>query len=238
MPRVSPLSTQLFLALVAALAALFATFMRRAIQREGGGRLRGTLTGLLLLGAWLGISGVLASRGAVSDFSRLPPPFMLMASAYFLATLALAFSPLGTKLAAHAPLAGLVGYQVFRLPLELWLHAQYQAGVLPVQMTFLGLNFDIATGITAPLLALWIARGGAPRALVLAWNCLGLALLAVVVSIAVLSTPSPLRAFANDPSVTFVAQHPFVWLPTFLVQAALLGHVLVFRRLARDRRSP
>jgi hypothetical protein len=31
----------------------------------------------------------------------------------------------------------------------------------------------------------------------------------------------------------FVAHFPFVWLPAFLVQAALLGHLLVFRRLAR-----
>ena len=233
MPRVSPLSTQLFLALVAALAALFATALRRAIQRDGGSRLRGTLTALLLLGVWLGVSGTLASRGAVSDFSRLPPPFMLMAFAYLLATLALAFSPLGSQLAAHTSLAGLVGYQVFRLPLELWLYAQYQVGVLPVQMTWLGLNFDVATGVTAPLLAVFIARGGAPRALVLAWNCLGLALLVAVVSIAVLSTPSPLRAFANDPPIRFVTEPPFVWLPAFLVQGALLGHVLVFRRLAQ-----
>ena len=30
---------------------------------------------------------------------------------------------------------------------------------------------------------------------------------------------------------TLVAEPPFVLLPTILVQAALLGHVLVFRRL-------
>jgi hypothetical protein len=28
---------------------------------------------------------------------------------------------------------------------------------------------------------------------------------------------------------------PYVWLPTFLVQAALFGHLLVFRALARKR---
>lgn len=235
MPRSSPLATQFFLALVAALAALFATATRRSAVRAGGTRLGGALSALLVLAAWLGVSGVLASRGALGDFSRLPPPFMLMAFAYFAATLGLAFSPLGTRLSAEAPLAGLVGFQAFRLPLELWLHAQYEAGVLPVQMTYAGLNFDIATGITAIVVAALIARGKAPRRLVLAWNCLGLGLLAAIVTIAGLSTPSPLRAFANDPPNTLVAQFPFVWLPTFLVQAALFGHVLVFRRLAAER---
>jgi hypothetical protein len=37
----------------------------------------------------------------------------------------------------------------------------------------------------------------------------------------------------NEPSNIWVTQAPWVWLPAVMVLAALLGHVLVFRRLAR-----
>ena len=76
-----------------------------------------------------------------------------------------------------------------------------------------------------------------PRALVLAWNALGLALLATIVAVAFLSTPSPLRVFANEPANTIVAAFPYVWLPAFLVQGALFGHLLVFRWAVRAGRG-
>ncbi len=64
-----------------------------------------------------------------------------------------------------------------------------------------------------------------------AWNLLGLALLINIVTIAVLSTPVPFRRFLEDPPNRLPSLFPYVWLPTFLVQVALAGHVLVFRRL-------
>ena len=65
------------------------------------------------------------------------------------------------------------------------------------------------------------------------WNVLGLLLLINIVVIAVLSMPLPFRFFFNDPANTFVTHVPYVWLPTFHVQAALFGHLLIFRALGR-----
>ena len=47
------------------------------------------------------------------------------------------------------PIAALVGVQAFRLPLELVLARWKNQGVIPVQMTFEGHNFDIVTGVLA-----------------------------------------------------------------------------------------
>ena len=238
MPEVPAHLEQMFLALVAAVAALFVSAQSRLGDPTTAQRVRGTLAGVLVVAAWLGVSGVLAARGVLADFSRTPPAFVLMMLGYFIATTALAFSPLGTKLVAHAPLAWLVGYQAFRAPLEFFLHASYQRGVIPVQMTWAGMNFDVITGVSAAALALYAAtRRPLPRALVLAWNCVGLALLATIVTIALLSAPTPMRVFMNEPANTIVAQLPYVWLPAFLVQAAWFGHLLVFRWLARTSRS-
>jgi hypothetical protein len=61
----------------------------------------------------------------------------------------------------------------------------------------------------------------------------GLALLVNIVTIAVVSTPAPFRYFMSDPPNLLPSTFPYVWLPSFLVQAALFGHLLVFRAISR-----
>jgi hypothetical protein len=66
----------------------------------------------------------------------------------------------------------------------------------------------------------------------LGWNALGTFLLIAVVTIAVASLPV-FAAFGREPARlnTWVGYFPFVWLPAGLVSAAVLGHVLLWRRL-------
>ncbi|HEU4427423.1 MAG TPA: hypothetical protein VFT98_01610 [Myxococcota bacterium] len=237
MPPVPAHLTQMFLALTAAVAALFVSAQSRLAGETPAERRRGSFAGMLVVGAWLAVPGVLASRGALSDFTRAPPPFALLMLGVLAATLALAFSALGTKLVARAPIAWLIGYQVFRAPLEYWLHAMYENGSLPVQITWSGRNFDVITGALALPVAVLAARAAPPRRLIAVWNALGFALLVNVVVTALLSLPTPLRVFRNEPSTALVSTLPFIWLPAFLVQAALFGHVLVWRWLAHARRS-
>jgi hypothetical protein len=145
-------------------------------------------------------------------------------------------STLGTRLVRGLPLWVLVGSQVFRFPLELLMHQAYVEGVMPVQMSFSGSNYDIVTGISAGVLGWWLARSRGPQWVVLVWNVLGLALLTNVVTIAILSTPL-FRWYGDDRLNTFVAYPPFVWLPAVLVTAALMGHVLVWRKLSQEPRG-
>jgi hypothetical protein len=145
--------------------------------------------------------------------------------------LRLGFSRIGTQL-ANAPLGLLVGFHAFRVPLELVMHRAAVVGVMPPQMTYTGWNFDITTGIGALLVASLVARGRAPRWLVLAWNAWGTLMLVTIVTIAIASLPT-FAAFGREPARlnTWVAYFPFVWLPAGLVSAAVLGHVLLWRRL-------
>jgi len=105
----------------------------------------------------------------------------------------------------------------------------YVEGVMPVQMSYSGQNYDIVTGITAGALAAWLIRRQAPRWMVAAWNALGFILLVNIVTIAIVSTPV-FGWFGNQRLNIFVTYPPFVWLPSVLVTAALTGHVLVWRR--------
>ena len=79
----------------------------------------------------------------------------------------LARSSIGDRLARGLPLAYLVGFQAFRFPLELAIHRAYVEGVMPVQMSYSGRNFDIVTGLTALVLAAALAMARVPRWLVL-----------------------------------------------------------------------
>jgi hypothetical protein len=108
---------------------------------------------------------------------------------------------------------------------------------MPVQMSYSGRNFDIVSGITALLLATWLSTGRKSPRLVFAWNTLGVLLLANIVGVALLSAPTPLRVFMNEPANIWITRAPWIWLTAVMVFTAALGHVLVYRRLLHDRRA-
>jgi hypothetical protein len=175
--------------------------------------------------------------GALDHYAPVPAPPMVLIGALTLATIALAFSPFGGRVAERLSLAALVGFQFFRVPVEWVLHWLSKEGIVPVHMTFAvnfgGRNFDILSGISAALVAMYLVGGGPGRTVVWIWNLLGLGLLLNIITIAVLSTPSPFRAFMQEPANTLPSHFPWAWLPSFLVQAALFGHLVVFRALLR-----
>jgi hypothetical protein len=187
----------------------------------------GTGLGIAL---WLLFTGAVAATGALRRFDLTPPPLAWLLIAITALGVLVPCSPLGTRLIRGLPLAALVGFQVFRVPLELLMHRAYVEGVMPVQMSYSGWNFDILTGISAGLLGLALLGWNVPRVLVHVWNVLGFALLVNIVTIAVLSTPA-FGWFGRDRLNVFVLYPPFVWLPTVMVTAALMGHLLVWRKL-------
>jgi len=187
----------------------------------------------LAAAAWVALGLILAASGVLGRFELMPPPLVFLLAAIIVLGLGLARSEAGDRLARGVPLASLVGLQAFRLPLELLMHRAYAEGLMPEQMSYSGLNFDIVTGITAMALAVWMRVGHPPRSVVMAWNILGLALLATIVTIAVLSTPV-FAAFGSEPERlnTFVTRAPYVLLPTVMVLAAWAGHLVIFKALA------
>jgi len=197
-------------------------------------------TGLGML-VWLGLTAGLGLSGVLDHWGEMPPRALPVLLGSTLVVLALWRSSFGRRLAEGLPLWLLVGYQAFRIPVEIMLHRAYEQGVIGVQMTWSGRNFDVVTGVLALALGLWLWRRGEdrppPRALVWAWNLLGLGLLINIVTIAILSMPTPMRAFEGPPN-TFIATFPYIWLPTVMVMAALFGHLLVARRLLASAGKP
>ena len=105
---------------------------------------------------------------------------------------------------------------------------------MPPQMSFEGLNFDIVSGLSAGVIALMGAWVTLPRWVYWAFNVMGTALLAVIVTIAIVSIPT-FALFGPDRTNTWVFGFPYLYLPAVMVQWALVGHLLVFRKLCMTR---
>ena len=187
--------------------------------------------------AWMGGTWVAAASGVLRQWQATPPPFMILVVGIVALAMTIAFTSYGRRLAIGLPLWTLVAVQGFRLPLELAMHEMYERGVMPIQMSYEGLNYDIVTGTTAIIVAVLTRAGRGGRPLVAAWNVLGLALLLNIVTVAILSTPR-FAYYGNDRLNQWVADPPYVWLPAVLVLAALAGHLVVFRALAVVRSHP
>ena len=179
---------------------------------------------------WLGVCAGLAIQGVLSRWDLLPPPAVILFVVGLLGTFAVALGPLGKRLASNMPIWLLVGYQAFRIPVELLIHHAHLDGAAPVQLTYTGHNFDIISGILALLLGVVAYRGALSKTMAWGFNLVGIALLITVVSIAVVSTPV-FAVYGPEQLNTWVADWPYVWLPTALVTCAATGHVLLTRRL-------
>ena len=184
---------------------------------------RAAIVAAIVLVSMVAIDLALASQGVLADWTRRPPPFMLAMAVAVGLSLGTALSPVGARIAAGASMAAIIGIQSFRLPLEIVMHHAATTGLMPVQMTYTGRNFDILTGALAVPVAYLASRGRASRGLIWAWNLLGIGLLVNILAIAVASTPL-FAAFGPDRLNTWVAHPPFIWLPTIMVVAAFAGH--------------
>jgi hypothetical protein len=217
--------------LVIALAWCSVWAWRRAGASPRAAR-RAGLSATFAAGSWMALTWAAAASGILRQWDRNPPPFALLVVGVIGVAVTLSFGTTGRQIATQAPLWLLVAIQSFRLPLELAMHALYERGIMPVQMSYSGRNLDIITGATAVIVALLVMTGRGGRGLVALWNVLGLGLLVNVVVVAILSTPR-FSYFGNDHLNVFVTYPPFVWLPAVMVVAALAGHLVVFRALSR-----
>jgi len=187
------------------------------------------IAGLII---WAAFVTTWSASGIMANFSNFPFNFLPVIAIPLIIVLILTFSPAMRDVLSFIPQEKIIRLQSFRFFVEILLWLLFIGNVLPVQMTFEGRNFDILAGISAPLIAwLLIRRKISSNALVI-WNIVCLLLLINIVTIAILSTPSPIRVFMSDPANTIVAYFPVSWLPGFLVPLAYTLHFFSLRQLS------
>lgn len=192
---------------------------------------RRAIKAIIAIDGWLLITGFLASGDFLGDFSRTPPPFVLVVIIAFTAMLGYVLPTLGARFALQTPLQQLIIFQSFRLPIAIGLELLVFRGVLPEQLSIRGWNWDLLIGISAIPLALWAARREPPKWLLLLWNSLGTLFAIVLFAIAFFALPFSFQLFQSEPSSMLLTNLPFVWLLSALLPTALFGHLLIFRYL-------
>jgi len=103
-------------------------------------------------------------------------------------------------------------------------------------MTFEGRNFDLLSGLSAPLVWYFgFAKGSLNKGLLLVWNVVCLGLLFNIVTITVLSVATKLEPFAFDGSRIAMVYFPFLLLPACIVPIVLLSHLAAIRQLDKKK---
>jgi len=185
---------------------------------------------VICIAAWMALTGLPAAKGFFANFSSFPPRLLFVIIFPLPVIIIIARSKkLGAILKA-IPAHWLIAMQAFRIAVELLLLKSYTTGLLPKQMTFEGWNFDILSGVLAIPVAIIVAQKR-NAFLIKAYNIVGLLLLLNILAIAVLSMPTPMRRFMNEPANTIVAEFPFVYLPAVLVVLAYSLHIFSLRQL-------
>lgn len=186
------------------------------------------LTLIFFIG-WSSLMSTMAFFGAFDDTSALPPRILLIIIPTVIYVIYF-FNRLKKK---EIKIHYLTAIHSLRLPVELGLFYFYVLGQIPVAMTFEGWNYDIFMGITSILILgyLGLAKKSIPPRLLYIWNILGIVLLTIIVSTAMISAPTPLQLINFDQPNVAIKSLPFLLLPIIIVPIVLLSHLLALNKL-------
>ena len=185
---------------------------------------------------WLLVTAFLSLAGFYQNFDALPPRVFVFGALAALILLTVCIFISRRDFLDRISLRSLTLLHVVRVPVEIVLLWLFQASLIPREMTFEGWNYDIISGISAPLV-FWLAfRKKAPnRGLLLGWNFVTFLLLINVVTIAFLAFRSQLQQVAFEQPNTAVAYFPFIWLPAIIVPIVFFAHIASVAKLLTSR---
>lgn len=181
---------------------------------------------------WLTLQGVLGYTGFYTEnLLSLPPRFAFNIVPTIVLMVVLFNTKKGKAFIDQLDLVDLTWVSIVRIPVEIGLLLLAIHKVVPIGMTFEGWNFDIWSGITAPVIAYFFARGELSRPKLLLWNIIALTLVLTVVGQAILAVPTPFQQLSFDQPNIGVLYFPFNWLPAFIVPAVFFCHFVSIRQL-------
>jgi hypothetical protein len=194
---------------------------------------------LLIMMGWLLLQAIIGLPGFYTVTNTIPPRFLLLVVPPLLLIVFLFINNKGRSYIDSLDVKTLTLLHVVRMPVELVLLGLFTYGTIPQLMTFEGRNFDILSGLTAPLT--WYfgyVKQKLSKRVLIAWNLACLGLLINIVTNAVLAAPFPFQKFAFDQPNIAVLYFPYVWLPCCIVPLVLFSHLVSLRHLLKNETVP
>lgn len=217
----------LFTSFIFILTTAFTIFL----FQKASGNSPSALTIILI---WILLQGLLAITGFYLKTNRFPPPISLLIFPPLLFIIILFATDSGKRFIDQLKPGVLTGLHIIRIPVEIVLYMLYLDHQVPQSMTFAGGNYDIISGLTAPVIYYYgYVKKSLGRKILLTWNMICLGLLLNIVIRAILSTPSPFQKLAFDQPNVAILHFPYNWLPSLLVPLVLFSHLVNIRSLFR-----
>jgi hypothetical protein len=195
-------------------------------------------TTFIIISAWtlfqsvLGLSGFYKYSGSLT----LRFPVLIIPPVIFLVSLF--FTTKGKAFIDGLDIKGLTIFHMIRIPVEIVLLFLFMGKVIPEAMTFEGRNFDIFSGLSAPVIYYFaFIKKRLGKTPVIIWNVVCMVLLLSVVSSAVLSLPERYLQYGFEMPNVAVGFFPFVLLPALLVPLALFCSAAAIRQLIVNKKS-
>ena len=189
---------------------------------------------LLGIAVWLLVQAVISLRGFYTVTATTPPRFALLILPPLLLIAGLFVTVKGRRFLDALQLKTLALIHIIRIPVELVLLWLFLHRAVPQLMTFEGRNFDILSGLSAPVVYYFaFSKNKVNRKLLVVWNVICLGLLVNIVVNAVLSAPFSFQQFGFEQPNVALLYFPFVWLPCCVVPLVLLSHLATIRQLLK-----
>ncbi|RYF69179.1 MAG: hypothetical protein EOO39_18070 [Cytophagaceae bacterium] len=196
-------------------------------------------TFLAIMGGWLIIQSTISLSGFYTIVNTIPPRVSLLLIPPLVMTIMLFTTARGQRFIDRLDLKTLTLFHIIRVPVELVLYCLFVYKTVPELMTFEGRNFDILSGLSAPIIYyLYFVARKVSKPVLIGWNVICLGLLVNIVTNAILSLPSVFQQFAFDQPNIAILYFPFVLLPGLLVPLVLFSHLAALRQLLATSTTP
>ena len=175
----------------------------------------------------------LAFSGFLLDLSFPPRFFLFLILPAFLFTGIFLWRNRKSKWIQSIPPVWLAFYQTFRILIETLFVYTVAAGLLHKNVTIEGYNYDMVYAFTAPLIGgLILFSKQLPRGIILAWNFMGLGVIAVIITLFITTIYFPeIYGLEADIFPNEFGLYPYATVPGFLMPSAVFIHILSITQL-------
>lgn len=195
------------------------------------------LTFFILL-MWILIQGILTTSGFYSITNTMPPRLLLMIAPALLCIILLFISKKGRAYIDSFNIKTLTILHVVRIPVEITLYFLFIQKMVPELTTFEGRNFDVLSGLSAPVIWYFaFVKKKLSTKMLLLWNILALGLVLNIVVHGILAAPSAFQQLAFEQPNTAVLYFPFNYLPSVVVPLVLFAHLASIRKISIQLRG-
>ena len=189
---------------------------------------------LIVLIVWLIIQSLLGIGGFYSNPDKMTVRFPLLFLPPLLFMILRFITKKGKAFIDGLDLSTLTIFHVIRIPVEIILFWLFINKSIPEVMTFHGRNFDIFSGISAPLVYYFgFINKKLSKPVIIVWNFICLVLLLNVVKDAILSLPARFQQFSFEQPNIALGYFPFILLPACLVPLVLFSTLAAIWQLVR-----